>query len=243
MAAPVFFPVAAIFALDTPSILKSVTLPVKASYIPLNTTTRPCPPESTTPASFKTGSISGVFDKTSSACSIIFNSASSMSSVSSATSAALSDTPFATVRIVPSFGFITALYAVSVALCVALAMSSTVKLSSPDISFVNPLNSCERITPELPLAPLNEPVAIAFASVSISGTAIAPTSFAADIIVSVILVPVSPSGTGNTFKSLIHSFFASRFFAPARNIFCKSAASIVFVATIFLHSAIYGIFH
>ena len=88
MAAPVFFPVAAIFALDTPSILKSVTLPVKASYIPLNTTTRPCPPESTTPASFKTGSISGVFDKTSSACSIIFNSASSMSSVSSATSAA-----------------------------------------------------------------------------------------------------------------------------------------------------------
>ena len=33
----------------------------------------------------------------------------------------------------------------------------------------------------------------------------AATSFAADIIVNVIFVPVSPSGTGNTFNSLIHS--------------------------------------
>ena len=30
---------------------------------------------------------------------------------------------------------------------------------------------------------------------------------------------VSPSGTGNTFSSLIHSLLASRPFAPARNAF------------------------
>ena len=84
---------------------------------------------------------------------------------------------------------------------------------------------------------INEPVEIAFARFSIVGLAIELTSLAADIIVIVILVPVSPSGTGNTLRSFIHSFFDSRFLAPARNIFWTSAASIVLVATIFLHSA------
>ena len=46
-----------------------------------------------------------------------------------------------------------------------------------------------------------------------------------------MFVPVSPSGTGNTFSSLIHSFFASRLFAPARNIFASSDASIFSVPT------------
>ena len=90
-------------------IVKSVTLPVSASSIPLNTTTSPCPPESTTPASFNTGSISGVFERTSSAYSMIRVKAFSISVIDSATCAALSETPLATVRIVPSFGFITAL--------------------------------------------------------------------------------------------------------------------------------------
>ena len=51
------------------------------------------------------------------------------------------------------------------------------------------------------------------------------------MMVMVMLVPVSPSGTGKTFSSLIHSFFDSRFFAPARNILAKSAAFIVFIST------------
>ena len=214
-------------------------MPVKASSIPLRTTTSPCPPESTTPASFNTGNMSGVLDNTYSACVITFSIASSKSSVSSATSAALSDTALATVRIVPSLGFITALYAVSVALCVAIARLSVSRISSLEISFVKPLKSCERITPELPLAPLNEPLDIAFERVAIVGLVIPLTSLAADIIVNVMLVPVSPSGTGNTLRSLIHSFFDSRFLAPAINIFCKSTASIVFVATIIiLHSVL-----
>ena len=41
----------------------------------------------------------------------------------------------------------------------------------------------------------------------------------ADMMVIVMFVPVSPSGTGKTFSSFIHSFFASRFLAPLRNIF------------------------
>ena len=90
-------------------ISNSVTFPVSASYIPLRTTTSPCPPESTTPASFNTGSRSGVVERTYSACSIIVRRASSRFSVCDATSAAFSEIPLATVRIVPSFGFMTAL--------------------------------------------------------------------------------------------------------------------------------------
>ena len=151
----------------------------------------------------------------------------SRSSVSRTTSFAFSAIPFATVRIVPSLGFITALYAVSTARSHAFAKTTASIVSKALISFVNPLKSCERITPELPRAPLKEPEEIALANVSIVGLSIPLTSFAADIIVNVIFVPVSPSGTGNTFNSLIHSFFASRFLAPAKNIFCKVFPSIL----------------
>src|SRR5699024_4382797 len=53
-----------------------------------------------------------------------------------------------------------------------------------------------------------------------------------------IFVPVSPSGTGNTFNSLMNSFFASRFAAPARNIFRSISVVIVLTATI-ISSLIY----
>ena len=139
--------------------------------------------------------------------------------------------PFATVSMVPSFGFMTALYAVSVPLTMALARV-VVSISVTDfISFVNPLKSCERITPELPLAPLKEPEEMAFASWSMVGFSNSATSLAAAMIVSVIFVPVSPSGTGNTFSSLIQSFLASRPFAPARKAFFNFPASIVLIPT------------
>ena len=143
----------------------------------------------------------------------------SRSSVVSASSAAFWEAPFATVRIVPSFGFITALYAVAVARSHALARIDVSISSCSRISFVNPRRSWERMTPEFPRAPLSDPDEIAFAMASIFGFSKAFTSFAADMIVSVIFVPVSPSGTGNTFSSLMISFFASRLAAPARNIF------------------------
>ena len=107
------------------------------------------------------------------------------------------------------------------------------------ISFVKPRNNWDKITPELPRAPLKEPDESAFAIVSIVGFSIAATSLAAAMIVMVILVPVSPSGTGNTFNSLIHSFFASRPFAAARTAFCKRAASTDFNSMDFTSSLIY----
>ena len=60
-------------------------------------------------------------------------------------------------------------------------------------------------------------------ALSISSTAV--------FTVRAMFVPVSPSGTGKTFNSLMCSFCASRFFAPARNIFAISFASKVFTAT------------
>ena len=149
----------------------------------------------------------------------------------SANSVPFSAAPFATVRIVPSFGFITALYAVSTAFSIAFAMTSTVIVSYSAITFVKPRNSWDKITPELPLAPRSEPEEIAFDRDFMSGFSNAATSFAADMIVIDIFVPVSPSGTGNTFNSLIHSFFASKFAAPAKNILANTAAFIELIST------------
>ena len=152
-------------------------------------------------------------------------------SPATARSLALLAAPLATVRIVPSFGFITALYAVSTAFSHAEARIATLISSYSLITLLKPLNSWDKITPELPLAPLREPDEIALAKAAILGSLIAATSLAADIIVIDIFVPVSPSGTGKTFNSLIHSFLCSKFFAPARNIFESICASIIFKPT------------
>ena len=50
---------------------------------------------------------------------------------------------------------------------------------------------------------------------------------AADCIVMDILVPVSPSGTGNTLSESIYALFFSSRAAPARNISLRSAPFIV----------------
>ena len=207
---------------------KSISLPRNASYAPFNTCIRPCPPESTTPACFKTGNISGVCSNTSSAY-LMTSSKKTVKSwhPSSASSRALWLAPFATVRMVPSLGFITALYAVSTAFSLASARSATVSSSNSLIDLVKPLKSWDKITPEFPRAPRKEPEEIALQMDAISISPSADTSLAAAMMVKVILVPVSPSGTGKTFKSLIHSFLDSKFFAPDKNIFASSLASIV----------------
>ena len=107
----------------------------------------------------------------------------------------------------------------------ALARTVTVIVSSPAISFVKPLKSWDKITPELPRAPRREPEDNALAMEPMEGSAMAATSLAAAMMVIVILVPVSPSGTGNTFNSLIHSFFASRFLAAERTAVWNREAS------------------
>jgi hypothetical protein len=64
----------------------------------------------------------------------------------------------------------------------------------------------EVMTPELPRAPMSEPWVMAPAMASISAsTERAASSFTTDWSVSDMLVPVSPSGTGNTLSLLISS--------------------------------------
>ena len=111
--------------------------------------------------------------------------------------------------------------------------SGMVSCSLPLMLLVKPRRSWDRMTPEFPLAPRREPLETALHSAVMSAfSPNADTSLAADMMVMVILVPVSPSGTGNTFNSLIHSFLLSRFFAPAKNILDNILASIVFEVTI-----------
>ena len=144
-------------------------------------------------------------------------------------SCALCEAPRATVRIVPSFGFITALYAVSTALSKLSASTAASSVSCSRATLVNPRRSCERITPELPRAPRSDPVEMLLQTAVMSSRSVFSTSAAADMIVIVMLVPVSPSGTGNTFNSLITSFFSFRRFAPARNMRERVRASILSV--------------
>ena len=115
----VFTPVEAFFSTTIGS--KSISFPQMESNAPFITSSKPCPPESTTPASFNTGSISGVCDKTCSMCLITSAPNSIISSVFETNSIAFVAPPRATVKMVPSFGFITALYAVSTALSNAFA--------------------------------------------------------------------------------------------------------------------------
>lgn len=107
-----------------------------------------------------------------------------------------------TVKIVPSVGFITALYAASTPSENALAIAFASAVSRPLNAFENPLNIRERITPLFPLAPLKRADAQreeASSMVQLSGkTAI---SLAAAPIVILIFVPVSPSGTGKIFNA------------------------------------------
>ena len=100
-------------------------------------------------------------------------------------------------RIVPSVGFITALYAASTAFSKARAISFPSASSTPLKAFEKPRNISERITPELPLAPLKSAEAhLDEASSRVQSSGSVAISLAAFPIVILIFVPVSPSGTG-----------------------------------------------
>ena len=99
-----------------------------------------------------------------------------------------------TVRIVPSTGRSTASYAASAARRIAVARSAGPSVVSGEHTSATPRRICERITPELPRAPMSEPRDIAVHTSPIA-SAVA-SSCATDSRVSAMLVPVSPSGTG-----------------------------------------------
>ncbi len=115
----------------------------------------------------------------------------------SAAARAPSAAPRATVRMVPSTGRMTASRA---------SLSAMVRASDSSLGpgrpvgqlrpSESPRSSWERMTPELPRAPIREPWAMARQVASRSGESRASSSSVTDSRVRAMLVPVSPSGTG-----------------------------------------------
>ena len=133
----------------------------------------------------------------------------------------------ATVSMVPSFGFITALYAASLPAVSAMEKSSAVISSFPERARAKPLNICESITPEFPRAPFSAPSDAADATSLTESLLQFCISLAALCIVIDILVPVSPSGTGNTLSESIYALFFSSSAAPVRYISLSTAPQMV----------------
>ena len=108
-----------------------------------------------------------------------------------------------TVKIVPSTGRITALYATVVPLVNASLKSATVKTVLPFKEAAKPRKIWEVITPLLPRAPINKPRENVEAIEDTSSSLRANISFAPLVSVKFMFMPVSPSGTGKTFKASI----------------------------------------
>ena len=173
-----------------------VTSSDNAFQHPVKNTIKPRPPASITPAFFKTGNISGVCCKTSSPSFKINSKNSSKSLTFFETVCALSANALIIVSIVPSCGFVTALYATSHPSFNALAKTLVVTFSFCSTTVDIPFKTCDKITPLLPLAPFNAPLAIAWLTSSILFVAQLLTSAAVDFNVKNIFVPVSASITG-----------------------------------------------
>ncbi len=122
------------------------------------------------------------------------SSAASESSPASCAASTASVAVRTTVRIVPSTGRRTAWYAASVARRRPATRSRPDASSSSENVSASPRRICERITPELPRAPMSDPCETARQiSVIPSAESSSPTT---DSSVSAMFVPVSPSGTG-----------------------------------------------
>ncbi|MPN13385.1 hypothetical protein SDC9_160706 [bioreactor metagenome] len=132
-----------------------------------------------------------------------------------------------TVSIVPSLGRITALYAASEPARKASANMTASISTAPLSRFEMPLNIWESMTPEFPRAPFKAPSDNAAATSDILPVLAPCISFTALCIVMSILVPVSPSGTGNTFSASMALLFFSNRAAPIRNISLKIAPVMV----------------
>ena len=124
-----------------------------ARCIPSKTRNNPFPPESTTPACLSTGSNSGVRNTDSSAAATMCASMSRISRVLCAADSAATPISRATVRMVPSTGAGTALYAASAASRSACARSCVVMVAFSRRLWLKPCRICPRITPELPRDP------------------------------------------------------------------------------------------
>src|SRR5699024_3485202 len=92
---------------------------------------------------------------------------------------------------------------------------------------LNPRKTCERITPEFPRAPISNPFARACESSPTLDDVDSETYFAPLANERLMLVPVSPSGTGKTFNELINSaLLFNRFELTA--IILRNSFSVIF---------------
>ena len=114
-----------------------------------------------------------------------------------------------TVRMVPSIGFNTASYEATLALFNASANSGAPAAppAAPRNLATSPRITWLKITPLFPRAPISDPWAMA-SHVPPMSTAAPSSSFTTASKVRAMLVPVSPSGTGYTFRRLMPSMWA-----------------------------------
>ena len=180
----------------------TISPPLNTSLIASKIMRSPLPPASTTPALARAGRSFGVSFSESSACLQTSSIIIIGSFVEWSISLAFSADSLATVRIVPSVGFITLLYAPETP-CSSDSTSSFAPISFlPASPFAKPLKISESITPEFPLAPLRSAEAVVLATTEQSVSSLRFSSSATEFVIVIdIFVPVSPSGTGNTLSS------------------------------------------
>ena len=130
-----------------------------------------------------------------------------------------------TVRIVPSWGSANASRAYLAPNCIALAKDSGVILSTPAAPSLSPWKNWANITPEFPRAPSRAASATSASISSTRGCTFCAVLSIIDVSVKAILVPVSPSGTGNTLILLRYSCLESTLFAPATKARCNRVPS------------------
>jgi hypothetical protein len=101
------------------------------------------------------------------------------------------------VRIVPSTGRTTALRASAAASTSAPATSVAPTLAAVENRSHSPRRSWDKMTPEFPLAPMRDPWVTAWHTSAIEAAGSRDSSsVTTESTVSIMLVPVSPSGTG-----------------------------------------------
>ena len=197
----------------------SIGSPLRCRAIPSSNTNSPLPPASTTPASASTGSSVGVRSRLCEAASSVASITPRMSGPSeSNVCRAASDASRITVRIVPSTGLVTALYAPTAPSSMPRTQVLASMLSASPTARVIPRMICDRITPELPRAPMSAPCDIAAMIAPAPSSGQRCASSITERMVRCMLVPVSPSGTGKTLIALTDSVCFSSQAAAAANI-------------------------
>ena len=170
--------------------------PASSSASPRVISTSPAPPASTTPASRRTSSISGVRASASSprARTAARNSCGSRRRFSlRSPSSAISRM---TVSIVPSTGRFTARYAASLAPRNARRSRGVLASSCSPRTSTKPRTIWEKMTPELPRAPMSAARESSFATAALPCASERSSVSTTERSVRTRFVPVSPSGTG-----------------------------------------------